>query len=253
MLKNILLFDIILLSKYGVLIMKNYFKNCLDKFGIEITEKQLEQFMKYQELLIDWNTKINLTAITEPEEIIKKHFCDSLSSLSFIKKGAKLADIGTGAGFPGIPLAIMRPDVDVLLIDSLNKRIKFLDTVISELGLENVNTIHLRAEEGGRNKLRDSFDIATARAVASLNVLCEYCLPYVKPGGMFLSYKGENVAQELLDAKNAIGKLSAREDGIFIYEIPDSDIKHSIVKIAKNGKTPKEYPRISAKISKAPL
>ena len=233
--------------------MKAYLKECLTEMNIEITEEKLEKFMKYNELLLDWNTKINLTAITEPEDVVKKHFCDSLSSLPLIKEGARLADVGTGAGFPGIPLAIMRPDIEVLLIDSLNKRIKFLDTVISELGLENVTTIHLRAEEGGRNKLRDSFDIVTARAVASLNVLCEYCLPYVKPDGMFLSYKGENVAEELTGAKNAITKLNAKEEGIYIYEIPDSDIKHSIVKIVKKGKTPKEYPRISAKISKSPL
>lgn len=233
--------------------MKNYLKECLNKMNIEISDEKLDQFMKYKELLIDWNNKINLTAITEPEEIIKKHFCDSLSSLSLIKEGAKIADVGTGAGFPALPIAIMRDDVSVLLIDSLNKRIKFLDIVISELGLKNIKTVHMRAEEGGRSELRDSFDIVTARAVASLNVLCEYCLPYVKPGGMFLSYKGENIEEELLTAANAIEKLCGEAKDIYLYEIPYSDIKHSIVPILKKCNTPKVYPRTSAKISKSPL
>ncbi len=233
--------------------MKDYLKKCLNEMNIDISAEKLNMFLKYQELLIDWNTKINLTAITEPEEIIKKHFCDSLASLSFIKNGASLCDIGTGAGFPGLPIAIMRDDISVLLVDSLNKRVKFLDTVINELGLENVSTVHLRAEEGGRSKLRDSFDIVTARAVASLNILSEYCLPYVKPGGMFLSYKSENIADELEIAKSAVSKLNADINDIYTYNIPDSDIKHVIVKILKKGHTPKAYPRISAKISKSPL
>lgn len=233
--------------------MKNYLKDCLKKMNIDISDDKLEKFIKYNELLLDWNTKINLTAITEPEEVVKKHFCDSLAAIPFIKDGATLADVGTGAGFPGIPLAIMRDDISVTLIDSLNKRIKFLDAVVSELGLTNVETIHLRAEEGGRSDMRDSFDIVTARAVASLNVLCEYCLPYVKPGGMFLSYKGEKVSEELDGAKNAIEKLCAEAKDIYNYSIPDSDLSHNIVPILKKCNTPKVYPRTSAKISKSPL
>ena len=233
--------------------MKDYLKSCLNEMNIDISNEKLDMFIKYQELLLDWNTKINLTAITEPKEVIKKHFCDSLSALSFIRKGAKLCDVGTGAGFPGLPLAIMRNDISVLLVDSLNKRIKFLDTVICELGLKNIETVHLRAEEGGKSKLRDSFDYVTARAVASLNVLSEYCLPYVKTGGMFLSYKSENINDELNDAKVAISKLNAEVFDIYTYAIPDSDIKHSIVMIEKKGATPKVYPRTSAKISKNPL
>lgn len=233
--------------------MRNYLKQCLNTMGIEITDKQLDNFMKYNELLLNWNTKINLTAITEPEEVIKKHFCDSLSCLSFIKNGATVCDVGTGAGFPGLPIAIMRDDAEVLLVDSLNKRIKFLNTVIEELNLKNVKTVHLRAEEGGRGKLRDSFDIVTARAVASLNVLSEYCMPYVKPGGLFLSFKSENYSEELSAAENALKKLSGKANEVYIYEIPDSDIKHSIIPIVKTSATPKAYPRISAKISKSPL
>ena len=233
--------------------MKDYLKDCLNKMKIDLPDSKLKKFLKYQELLVDWNTKINLTAITEPEEIIKKHFCDSLSALPLIKENASLADIGTGAGFPGIPIAIARDDISVLLVDSLNKRIKFLDTVIFELGLKNVETVHLRAEEGGRGKYRDSFDVVTARAVASLNVLCEYCLPYVKPGGLFLSYKGENVSDELSSARNAIEKLCGVPKDIYLYDLPDSDISHSIVPIFKKCNTPKVYPRPSAKISKSPL
>lgn len=233
--------------------MKAYLKNCLNSMNIDITDEKLDKFIKYYELLIEWNEKINLTAITEPDEVIKKHFCDSLASLAYIKEGSSLADVGTGAGFPGIPIAIMRDDVNVLLLDSLNKRIKFLDTVISELSLTNVNTIHKRAEEGARSELRDSFDIVTARAVASLNVLCEYCIPYVKPGGMFLSYKGENVNDELASAQNAIDKLCSEVKDTYVYTIADSDITHSIIFIKKKCNTPKIYPRTSAKISKKPL
>lgn len=233
--------------------MKAYLKECLTEMNIEITEEKLKKFMKYNELLLDWNTKINLTAITEPKDVVKKHFCDSLSALPLIKEGAALADIGTGAGFPGIPLAIMRDDIKVLLIDSLNKRIKFLETVISELGLSNVCAIHMRAEEGGRSELRDSFDVVTARAVASLNVLCEYCLPYVKAGGMFLAYKGEKAKEELSLSENAIEKLCAEAKEIYSCTIPDSDMAHNIIPILKKCNTPKVYPRTSAKISKSPL
>lgn len=233
--------------------MKIKLKQSLAKMNIEISDEKIDKFVKYYELLVEWNEKINLTAITEPDEVIKKHFCDSLASLEYIKEGAKIADVGTGAGFPGIPIAIVRDDVNILLIDSLNKRIKFLDAVVSELGLKNVETVHLRAEEGGRSELRDSFDVVTARAVAALNVLAEYCVPYVKPGGMFLSYKGENVQEELDGAKNAIEKLCSEIKDTVVYNIPDSDISHSIVMILKKCNTPKIYPRTSAKISKSPL
>ena len=233
--------------------MKNYLKECLSKMNIEITEEKLGKFLKYNELLLDWNNKINLTAITEPEEVVRKHFCDSLASLPLIKENAHLADVGTGAGFPGIPLAIMRDDISVLLIDSLNKRINFLNTVISELGLKNAEAVHLRAEEGSKGSLRDSFDVVTARAVASLNVLCEYCLPYVKSGGLFLAYKGDKATEELASAQNAIEKLCGEAREIYKSDIPDSDMSHNIIPIFKKCNTPKIYPRTSAKISKAPL
>ena len=233
--------------------MKNYLKECLLKMNIEITEERLAKFIKYSELLLDWNTKINLTAITEPHEIVKKHFCDSLSSLPLIKQNANVADIGTGAGFPGIPLAIVRDDITVLLVDSLNKRIKFLEEVIYELSLTNVKAVHLRAEEGAKGSLRDSFDVVTARAVAPLNVLCEYCLPYVKPGGLFLAYKGEKAKEELDAAQNAIEKLCAEAKEIFKCFIPDSSMSHNIIPVLKKCNTPKVYPRTSAKISKSPL
>ncbi|MBE7027872.1 MAG: 16S rRNA (guanine(527)-N(7))-methyltransferase RsmG [Ruminococcaceae bacterium] len=233
--------------------MKNYLKECLFKMNIEISEDKLLKFIKYSELLLDWNTKINLTAITEPDEIVKKHFCDSLSSLPLIKQGASLADVGTGAGFPGIPLAIARDDINVYLIDSLNKRIKFLEEVIYTLGLYNVKAVHMRAEDGAKGNLRDSFDVVTARAVAPLNVLCEYCLPYVKPGGLFLAYKGEKAKEELVSAQNAIEKLCAEAKEIYTCFIPDSSMSHNIIPVLKKCNTPKTYPRTSAKISKSPL
>lgn len=223
--------------------------------GVSLSDKQIEQFMSYATLLTEWNQKMNLTAITEPFEIATKHFLDSLYGLQYIKKGARIIDVGTGAGFPGIPLKIAHPSVSLTLLDSLNKRLTFLEAVISEICIKNTQTIHARAEEGSAKKspLREQFDVSVSRAVSQLNILSEYCLPYVKVGGVFLAYKGSDVTEELDRAKQAITLLGGEISDVFQYTIPETDITHSIVVIKKVKATPEKYPRQQGKISKQPL
>lgn len=226
----------------------------LPKYKIDITEKQLEQFKKYAEILEEWNKKINLTAITQKDQIAIKHFIDSLLILKSvdIAQGASIVDVGTGAGFPGVPLKIMRPDIKLTLIDSLNKRITFLKFLLDELGISAV-TEHGRAEELGRkNKFREKFDIATARAVAQLNVLSEYCLPFVKIKGMFVALKSNKAEIELENSKKSINILGGDFEDINNFELPDESSR-SIIMIRKIRKIDKEYPRSSAKISKKAL
>ena len=224
--------------------------------GLELTTEQYDQFITYMRLLQEWNEKINLTAILEDEEIIKKHFIDSIKAFKRdeFKKNVNMIDVGTGAGFPGIPIAIMNPNINVTLLDSLNKRIKFLDIVISKLGLKNIKTIHSRAEDGARNKkLREKFDIATSRAVANMSVLSEYCLPYVKVGGKFIALKGPAVDQEIEESDVAIKTLGGELEQIFEVKIEDTDLRHNLVVLKKIKECAKTYPRKAGTISKNPI
>ncbi len=222
--------------------------------GIDFSVEQLDKFYKYMELLIEWNQKINLTAIIEPEEIILKHFIDSITILKYIEKDAKIVDVGTGAGFPGIPVSIMRPDLKITLVDSLNKRLIFLQEVIKELNLENIEIIHSRAEEFGQNKkYRESFDIATSRAVANLSTLSEYLIPLVKIGGKVISMKAADANNEINDAKNAIEILGGKINKIDEFNLPNSDIGRTIILINKEKSTPNKYPRKPGTPSKEPI
>lgn len=233
---------------------KSYFEKYLELMNIQLNKKQEEQFLTYMELLIEWNKKINLTAITEPEDIIVKHFIDSLTISKYIEKGAKIIDVGTGAGFPGIPLKIFRDDVEIVLADSLNKRIKFLDEVISELELKNIKTIHGRAEELGKNKnYREKFDYATSRAVANLSTLSEYLIPFIKVNGKCVCMKSFEVEEELEKSKKAISTLGAKTIKVDKFNIPGTEIGRSIVLIKKTNKTPAKYPRKAGTPSKEPL
>ena len=212
------------------------------------------QFEKYQNLLLEWNEKINLTAITNEDEIILKHFVDSLTISKYIKEGETIVDVGTGAGFPGIPIKISRSDIDVTLVDSLNKRILFLQDIIEKLELKKVSTLHYRAEEFGQNKkYRESFDVATSRAVANLSTLVEYLLPLVKVGGICICMKGSEIKEELENSKKAIKILGGEIEKIEEFTLPDSDIKRNIVVIKKINSTPNKYPRKSGTPSKDPL
>lgn len=225
----------------------------MKKFNIELTDEQINKFNIYCNMLIEWNSKMNLTAIKEPTEIAVKHFVDSCSVLNYvkIKKNAKVIDIGTGAGFPGIPLKILREDLDITLLDSLNKRLVFLNEVAKELNLE-LNTIHSRAEELGRQENhREQYDIAISRAVAPLNVLSEYSIPFVRKGGKFISMKGPNVQSEIDEAKKAIRILGGKCNNVVQFSIGDNS--RSIVIVDKLNQTPYTYPRHGSKISKKPL
>ena len=225
-----------------------------NKLNIKFNEKQQEQFFKYMNLLLEWNEKINLTAITIPNEIILKHFIDSITILKYIPNDIKLIDIGTGAGFPGVPIKIINNSINVTLLDSLNKRIKFLNEIIHELKLENINATHSRVEEFGRNKLnREKYDIATSRAVASLNILAEYMLPLLKVGGKCICMKGSNIEEEIKNSKKAINTLGGEIEKIETFNLPNSDIGRSIVIIKKIKETPAKYPRKAGTPSKEPL
>lgn len=224
------------------------------KIGVEMSSEAAEKLDLYAKLLVEWNEKMNLTAITEPTEITNKHFIDSLYLLKFceIPQGANLIDVGTGAGFPGMVLKIVRPDINLTLLDSLNKRLVFLQEVANLLGIE-VKTLHSRAEDAGRSpELRESFDFATARAVARLSSLCEYCLPLVKIGGKMISMKGSDGRNELDEATFAIKALGGSTEVYSEYELPNSDPR-SIILIKKISQTPPKYPRQGVKISKKPL
>ena len=222
--------------------------------GVKVTPQQAEQFQTYLELLLSWNEKINLTAITGPHEVVEKHFLDSLTLLSHckLKQGAKLLDVGTGAGFPGIPLKILRPDLELTLLDGLNKRLVFLGEVCSALGIE-AQRIHKRAEEAGLDhKMRESYDVVTARAVAPLNVLSEYCLPLVKMKGFFLAMKGPGAREELAQAEHALDVLGGTDREILSLSLPTAG-ERNIISIQKKAFTPKNYPRHGGTITKHPL
>ena len=220
---------------------------------IELTKKQIEKYYNYMNLLLEWNEKINLTSIIDPKEIILKHFVDSLTIAKYIKDDEKLIDVGTGAGFPGIPLSIVKENTDIVLLDSLNKRINFLEEVKENLKLENITTIHGRAEEFGKNKKeRETYDIATSRAVAPLNILLEYLLPLVKVGGRAICMKGSNI-EEVENAKNALEILGGKIEKIEEITLPNSDIKRNIIIVKKVKNTPSKYPRKPGTPSKEPI
>jgi len=224
---------------------KEYFVKSANQYKIELNNDQIRQFEQYKDLLLGWNEKINLTAITDEQGIIVKHFVDSLTCLKYIEDNAKVLDVGTGAGFPGIPLKIMKNNIDVTLLDSLNKRIIYLNDVIDKLMLGKINAIHGRAEELGKKKeYREKFDIVTARAVANLRVLSEYCLPFVKKDGSFIAMKGSNVEEEIKEAESIIDKLGGKIEKVErIILMSNEEIVHHIVQIKKVKITPNEYPR----------
>ena len=223
-------------------------------FGIDLEEEALSRLETYASCLLEWNERMNLTAITRPEEVAVKHFVDSIALLSVvdIPKGGRMVDIGTGAGFPGVPILIARPDIRLTLLDSLNKRLIFLKELLGQLGLT-AQLQHGRAEEGGKKpEFREQFDLATSRAVANLRLLAEYCLPYVKVGGIFAAMKGPDVESERKEAENAIRLLGGMVVSVHPFSLPDGSGR-TIVVIQKEKKTPDAYPRHGSQISKKPL
>lgn len=231
------------------------------EYGVMLTDEMTAKLDRYAELLVEWNEKMNLTAITDPTGIVVKHFADSLAAVPYLpqKEGISLIDVGTGAGFPGIPFAIVRPDIKLTLLDSLNKRLTFLEAVCMELNIP-VERIHARAEEGGRKpELREKFDVATARAVAALPVLLEYCLPFVKKGGCFVALKGPDSDDEHRASEQALKKLGGTTAAVHALLLPHEpregleQQERRIFIFEKTAATPSTYPRQSAKIAKAPL
>ena len=228
----------------------------MHKLGISLTEQQSEQLYEYYRLLVEWNSFMNLTGITEFSEVVQKHFVDSLSIVKVknMNDVDNLIDVGTGAGFPGLPLKIVFPHLKVTLLDSLNKRIDFLNAVIEKTGLTGIETIHGRAEDFAKPGLkREIYDLCVSRAVANLATLSEYCLPYVKIGGEFIPYKSGEVADELQDAKSAVFLLGGKVESCENFDLPGSDIHRSLVRIIKVGGCPKKYPRKAGMPSKVPL
>lgn len=236
--------------------MKNKFEHQLEQLGITVSDRQREQFQKYYELLVKWNEVMNLTAITEYDEVNEKHFVDSLAIVRGLDmdKVDNMIDVGTGAGFPGIPLKIIYPHLKVTLLDSLNKRVKFLDEVVRTLELENVKTLHGRAEDYSRKEeYREKYDLCVSRAVSNLSVLSEYCIPYVKIGKMFVSYKSVNVDEEVEQSLNAVRILGGKLIKIDKIKLPDSDISRAFVYVEKVKFTSKKYPRKAGVPAKEPL
>lgn len=233
-----------------------FLKEKMEKSEILLTDEQVNQFLQYYELLVSWNKVMNLTAITEYEDVVEKHFVDSLMSAKIVKYEDvnTVIDIGTGAGFPGIPLKIMYPHLKVTLLDSLNKRIKFLNEVIEKLKLDKIETIHGRAEDFAKKKeYREQYDLCVSRAVANLATLSEYCLPYVKVNGTFLPYKSGEIEQEMKESENAVKILGGEIKEIYKFELPGTDIKRSMVVIEKKKVTAKKYPRKAGMPAKEPL
>lgn len=236
--------------------MSQIFENKLKELGIVLNDEQKRQFDSFYELLVEWNKVMNLTGITEYEEVNEKHFVDSLSIIKAIYMNCvdNLIDIGTGAGFPGIPLKIAFPHLKVVLLDSLNKRIKFLNTVIEELGLIDIETIHGRAEDFAKQgEYREQFDLCVSRAVANLSTLSEYCMPYIHTGGMFIPYKSGEVEEEVTGAKKAVHVLGGKIEDVVKFQLPGTEIGRSFVKIKKYQNTPKKYPRKAGLPAKEPI
>ena len=237
------------------MIVKEILKKATSEIGINLNDTQLDKFQKYYEILIERNKVMNLTAITEVNDVVTKHFVDSISLINYFDlNNKKIIDVGTGAGFPGIPLAIILENTEFTLMDSLNKRINFLNDVIELCELNNVTTIHSRAEDLGRNvEYREKFDICVSRAVANLSTLLEYCIPFVKVGGSFISYKSGNVDEELDASKSAQTKLSCIIDKKISFTLNGTDMSRSFVKFDKKGILSKKYPRQAGKPKKEPL
>ena len=227
-------------------------KEKANKIDLQINDTQIEQFYNYMNLLLEWNQKINLTAITDENDIILKHFIDSITINKYLSDYKSIVDVGTGAGFPGIPLNIINNKLEYTLVDSLNKRISFLNDVINNLELNNITAVHSRVEDFAKNN-RECFDIATSRAVASLNVLVEYLLPLIKVNGICICMKGPNIQEEIDNAKNAIELLGGKIETVEEITLPDSDITRNIVIIKKIKETPKKYPRKAGTAVKEPI
>lgn len=233
--------------------METLLKNLGNEIGINLDKEQLLKFLLYKEKLVEKNKEINLTAITEDKEIIIKHFIDSLTINKYVASNSNLIDVGTGAGFPGVPLKIVRDDVKITLLDSLNKRLKFLNDLINDLKLENITTIHGRAEDVAHNaEYREKFDFVTARAVANLTTLSELCLPFLKVGGKFICMKGNSV-EEIDEAKKAIKILGGEILQIDTFVLPETDMERNIIIIQKNFSTPLKYPRKAGTPAKEPI
>lgn len=236
---------------YNHCMNKELFVNGLKQLNIEVTDIGLKRFERYSELLKEWNERINLTAITDDDGIAVKHFLDSALPLKYLDtvQGARLVDVGTGAGFPGLPIKILRPDIEVTLIDSLNKRVRFLNEVIAELGLSGITAVHGRAEELSRKpEYRERFDLAISRAVANMTTLSEYCLPYAGVGGMFVALKARDAEEEIRAAMPIMGTLGGRIKDVTAAPLPESDIVRTIAVIEKVRPTPAAFPRSAKKI-----
>ncbi len=228
----------------------------MKEISVDLSDNQVEQFFLYYKMMIEWNQVMNLTAITDMRDVVFKHFVDSVSLVKSIdvSRETSLIDVGTGAGFPGIPLKIMYPELEVTLLDSLNKRVRFLNEVVEKIGLKKISAVHGRAEDVGRNpKYREKYDICVSRAVANLATLSEYCLPFVKMGGSFVSYKSGAIEDELTQAKNAVKILGGIVENVVNFRIEEIDAERSLVRILKRDRTPLKYPRKAGVPGKEPL
>ena len=230
--------------------------DALDLIGIEYTGEKIEKFIQYRDFILEWNEKVNLTTITDPDEFVKKHFVDSIVCAGYpeFQSAEEIIDVGTGAGFPGVPLAILNPDKKFLLLDSLNKRVRIIEEITCSIGIHNITFCHGRAEDIAQNEEhREKYDFCVSRAVANLAVLSEYCLPFVKVDGWFAAYKGSAPESEIAESENAIRILGGKKNDIRTFQMEGFDLDHTIVLIRKLKKTMAKYPRKSGMPAKQPL